>query len=134
MWKTFASRKKAAGSCLRKSVIRNDLESRPSHHDNGEDHDHDDFHSFSVEMAECASPGELLARLLPVIEAHGILRVKGFAAVAGKEMRLVFQGVGRRLQHYYDRAWDASESRRTRLVVIGKSGLDESAIRAALAG
>ncbi len=116
------------------AAAEDDLEARPSHHDNGADHDHDDFHSFSVELPECASPAELLARLLPVIEAHGILRVKGFAAVAGKEMRLVFQGVGRRLQHYYDRAWENTESRRTRLVVIGERGLDETAIRAALAG
>ncbi len=111
-----------------------DLESRPSHHDDGEPHDHDDFTSFAVQLGEVASPDSLLARLRPAIAAHDILRVKGFAAVNGKPMRLVVQGVGPRLQHYYDRDWRPSETRGTRLVVIGESGLDEAAIRAALAG
>jgi len=60
--------------------------------------------------------------------------VKGFAAVTGKAMRLVVQGVGERLQHYYDRDWRPEETRATRLVFIGETGLDEAAIRAAVAG
>jgi cobalamin biosynthesis protein CobW len=62
------------------------------------------------------------------------LRVKGFAAVAGKDMRLVVQGVGARLQHYYDRDWRAGEARSGRLVVIGCSGLDRRAIAGAIRG
>ena len=73
-------------------------------------------------------PEELLAKLLPAIERHDILRVKGFLDVAGKEMRLVLQGVGPRLQHYYDRAWAPGEDRSSRLVVIGLKGLDHAAI------
>ena len=38
-------------------------------------------------------------------------------------MRLVLQGVGPRLQHYYDRDWQANEPRRTRLGVIGETGI-----------
>jgi cobalamin biosynthesis protein CobW len=75
----------------------------------------------------------LLNRLAPVIADHDILRIKGFIAVAGKTMRLVLQGVGARLSHYYDRDWQPGEARGTRLVVIGRAGLDEAAIRAALA-
>jgi cobalamin biosynthesis protein CobW len=52
--------------------------------------------------------------------------------VGGKYMRLVLQGVGSRLNHYYDRAWDADEARRSRLVVIGLKGLDRAAIASAL--
>ena len=111
-----------------------DLEARPSHHDGVEDHDHEDFESFSVSLGELAAPEELLARLVPVIAAHDILRVKGFAAVAGKAMRLVVQGVGGRVQHYYDRDWGVGEARDTRLVVIGQTGLDRAAIAAALSG
>jgi len=44
-------------------------------------------------MPPLASPQALLDRLLPAIERHDILRVKGFLAVAGKDMRLVVQGV-----------------------------------------
>jgi cobalamin biosynthesis protein CobW len=60
--------------------------------------------------------------------------VKGFLAVAGKEMRLVLQGVGGRIQHYYDRPWQPDEDKTSRLVVIGLKGLDRAAITAALAG
>ena len=112
----------------------NDLDGRPSRHDGGEDHDHDDFESFVVELGEIASPQALARRLVPVIEAHGILRVKGFAAVAGKDMRLVVQAVGGRIQHYFDRDWRTGEDRHTRLVVIGLGGLDRRGIVTAVAG
>jgi cobalamin biosynthesis protein CobW len=52
--------------------------------------------------------------------------------VPGKEFRQVVQGVGARLQHYFDRPWRAGEARLTRLVVIGRKGLDRAAIEAAL--
>ena len=116
------------------AAAEDDLEARPSHHDDGEDHEHDDFLSFSLDLPETESPQALLDRILPVVRAHDVLRIKGFAAVAGKDMRLVVQGVGPRLQHYYDRAWTADEVRGTRLVVIGTRDLDESAVRQALLG
>jgi cobalamin biosynthesis protein CobW len=116
------------------AAAEDDLDSRWSHHDAAGEHDHDDFTSFSVELGETEHPDALLERLRPVIAAHGVLRVKGFAAVTGKAMRLVVQGVGERLQHYYDRDWRPEESRATRLVFIGETGLDEAAIRAAFAG
>lgn len=116
------------------AAAEDDLAARPSHHDGEDGHDHDDFHSFSVTLPEQAAPEALVQRLAPLVAAHDILRVKGFVAVAGKGMRLVLQGVGARLSHYYDRDWQAGEDRATRLVVIGRSGIDEAAIRAALAG
>ena len=111
------------------AAAESDLDSRFSHHElEGEDHDHDDFDSFHLDLPQLTRPEDLIARLLPAIERHDILRVKGFMDVAGKDMRLVLQGVGPRLQHYYDRAWDADEARRSRLVVIGLKGLDRAAI------
>ncbi len=115
------------------AAAEDDLDSRPSHHDDGAEHNHDDFTSFALELGELDRPETLLARLEPVIAAHDILRVKGFAAVSGKAMRLVVQGVGGRIQHYYDRDWRPGETRATRLVVIGTAGLDEGAVRGALA-
>ncbi|HWA43093.1 MAG TPA: cobalamin biosynthesis protein CobW [Hypericibacter adhaerens] len=115
------------------AAAEDDLAARPSHHElEGEDHDHDDFESFALRLPVLRSPEELVARLTPVIERHDILRVKGFLAVAGKEMRLLLQGVGARLQHHYDRPWEAGEARDSRLVVIGLKGLDRAAIAAAL--
>jgi cobalamin biosynthesis protein CobW len=106
-----------------------DLDSRYSHHElEGEDHDHDEFTSFRLDLPQLKKPEDLLAKLLPAIERHDILRVKGFLNVVGKEMRLVLQGVGPRLQHYYDRAWAPGEDRSSRLVVIGLKGLDHAAI------
>ena len=114
------------------AAAEDDLDQRPSHHDSADDHDHDDFASFAVDLGEVADPAPLLQGLRRVAAEHGILRIKGFAAVAGKPMRLVIQGVGGRFQHYFDRDWRPAERRSTRLVVIGEAGMDEAAIRAQL--
>ena len=45
----------------------------------------------------------------------------------------VVQAVGDRVQNYFDRPWQPGEARQTRLVVIGRKGLDRAAIAAALA-
>ena len=113
------------------AAAEDDLDSRPSHLDDDEEgeHDHDDFTTFHVELGEIDRPDALAARIARAVAAHGILRVKGFAAVAGKDMRLLVQGVGERVRHYYDREWRAGEERRSRLVVIGETGLDEPRIR-----
>jgi cobalamin biosynthesis protein CobW len=63
-----------------------------------------------------------------------VLRVKGFAAVANKQMRLLVQAVGSRVTHQYDRPWAANEAREGRLVVIGLKGLDRAAVTRALVG
>ena len=112
-----------------------DLAARPSHHDaeDGE-HEHDDFESFVVAIPETQSPDALLARLRQVAEAHQVLRIKGFAAVHGKPMRLAIQGVGGRFRQEFDRAWAPGEPRAGHLVVIGQTGLDRPAIEAGIAG
>jgi len=115
------------------AAAEDDLAMRPSHHDVEEEHDHDDFESFHVELPELGSAQKLLEAIAAAVSAYDILRIKGFLAVAGKEMRLVLQGVGGRLQHYYDRAWAPDEERASRLVVIGLKGLDRRAITDALA-
>ena len=109
-----------------------DLANRPSHHPAGEAHDHDDFESFVVERGPVADTADFLGRVGAAIAAHDILRLKGFLAVPGKELRQVVQGVGGRLQQYFDRPWRADEMRASRLVVIGRKGLDRLAIAAAL--
>ncbi|MCW8862752.1 MAG: cobalamin biosynthesis protein CobW [Rhodospirillales bacterium] len=120
------------------AAAEDDLDSRPSHHDTeGEDehdHHHDDFVTFDVHFGEIPSPEHLMKTLAPVIAEHDILRIKGFVAVAGKPMRLILQGVGARLQHYYDRDWAGNEARKSCLVVIGQQGLDTAAIRTAIEG
>jgi cobalamin biosynthesis protein CobW len=116
------------------AAAEDDLDARPSHHDDGEDHDHDDFTSFHLDLPEQAAPETLVTRLQAVIADHPVLRVKGFLAIRGKPMRLVLQAVGDRVQHHFDRAWRNGEPRTSRLVVIGEQGLERAPIEAALRG
>lgn len=108
------------------------IEGRKTHHDleGHEDHDHDEFASFHVELPE-AEEARLLQALKDAVSKHGILRIKGFAAIPGKPMRLLLQGVGQRFDKHFDRAWQADEPRITRLVVIGQT-LDQAVIEAEL--
>ena len=114
------------------AAAEDDLAARPSHHDGEEGHDHDDFDSFTLDLPAVADPGALMARLSTIARDYDVLRMKGFAEVAGKPMRLLVQGVGARFSHQFDRAWGPSERRAGRLVVIGEKGVDKAAISAAL--
>jgi cobalamin biosynthesis protein CobW len=116
------------------AAAENDLAARPSHHDNLGEHDHDDFETFIVEVPELASADDLATRAKDVAKAHDVLRVKGFAAVNGKPMRLLLQGVGARVDTRYERPWKDGEARVGRLVVIGQKGLDREAISRMLVG
>ena len=109
------------------------------HHDEeGDDHDHhhhehghDAFESFVVTLSEIADAKAFADQTSDIIRAHNILRLKGFAAVQGKPMRLTLQAVGPRVDTYFDQLFGAAP-RVTRLVVIGQAGLDRPAIEAAL--
>ncbi|MBL0373156.1 cobalamin biosynthesis protein CobW [Rhizobium sp. KVB221] len=111
-----------------------DIENRKSHHElehegAPHDHDHDEFESFVVELGALADGAAFMESLKPVIDKHDILRLKGFAEVKGKPMRLVIQAVGSRIDSYYDRPWAAGEARGTKLVVIGlHDEMDDQAI------
>jgi len=111
-----------------------DLATRPSIHDNEDDHDHDDFDSFIVSLGPIDDPARLTARLTETVAAHDIFRIKGFVDIPGKARRLVVQGVGARFQHYFDRDWRDGERRSSELVVIGRAGMDRTAITAAITG
>jgi cobalamin biosynthesis protein CobW len=111
-----------------------DIDNRRTWHDAEEAHDHDDFDSLVVPLPEIADPLALTARVGALPVQFDVLRVKGFAAVAGKPMRLLVQAVGSRVTHHYDRVWQADETRQGRLVVIGRKGFDRAAVTNALLG
>ncbi len=111
------------------AAAESDLESRRSHHDGDDDHDHDDFETLRVTLASVSDTDALLARVTAVAEEHGLLRVKGFVAVDGRPLRHVVQGVGQRIQGFYDRPWRDDEVRKSELIVIGHRGLDHDRIR-----
>jgi cobalamin biosynthesis protein CobW len=116
------------------AAAEDDLAVRPSLHDLAAEHDHDDFDSFVVTRGPVSDGDGFLSRLREMIGLHDVLRVKGFVDLLGRERRQVVQAVGSRLQHHFDRPWQAGETRQTRLVVIGRKGLDRAAIAAALEG
>ena len=118
------------------AAAEDDIEARPSHHDDHDDHDdheHDDFESVIIDIPEIADPAELVRRIEAMAKAQNILRVKGYAAVAGKPMRLLVQAVGARVRHQFDRPWRPDEVRQGRLVVIAEhDDVNAAAIRDAL--
>jgi len=111
-----------------------DLLNRPSRHDDGEEHGHDDFASFVIGVPPVADPAQIETRLREAARRFDILRIKGFLAVAEKPMRHVVQAVGSRVERYYDRPWRADEEHNGSLVVIGQRGLDAVAIREVILG
>ncbi len=116
------------------AAAESDLAARPSHHDAVDGaHEHDDFESFVVALPEIGAAEALVAGLRLVAEQHDVLRMKGFAAVRGKPMRLLVQGVGARFRQEFDRAWRPGEDRAGGVVVIGRTGLDRAAIERAVA-
>ncbi|MCV6598750.1 MAG: cobalamin biosynthesis protein CobW [Mangrovicoccus sp.] len=111
-----------------------DHDHEDDHHHHHHDHDHDAFESFVVTCPEVSDVAAFQARLSELIGQYDILRLKGFAAVAGKPMRLTLQAVGPRVDAYFDRPFGPGEARQSRLVVIGQSGLDRAGIEQALQG
>lgn len=102
------------------AAAEDDLAARPSHHDTAHDHDHEDFETVVIEVPEVTSADDLVARIERLAVDQNILRVKGYAAVSGKPMRLLVQGVGARVRHQFDRPWTPDEARVGRLVVIAE--------------
>ncbi|MBR8832252.1 MAG: P-loop guanosine triphosphatase YjiA [Chroococcopsis gigantea SAG 12.99] len=114
------------------AAVEDDLDSRPSHHDFEEDHDHDDdINSVGIVIDRSFDAVNLTQRLQELVKNTEIYRVKGFVHVAGKPMRMVIQGVGSRFDSFFDRPWRSDETRQTKLVFIGRS-LRSETIEAAL--
>lgn len=104
------------------ATVEDDLEARPSHHDTEEEHDHDDnINSVPVILNQDFDPEDLIQRLKTMVKQQEIYRIKGFVSVPNKPMRLVLQGVGDRIETFYDRLWKPSECRQTQLVFIGEN-------------
>ena len=111
--------------------IHHDHHHHDHHHD---DHHHDDFESFIVNLPEITDQKEFLKRMEGVIVNHSILRLKGFASIEGKPLRMTIQAVGPRIETYFENSKSENNAHETQLVVIGSSGLDKDAISSSLAG
>ena len=109
------------------------------HHDHGHDHGHakasdihdDDIRGISLRLDRPLDGGKITNWLNDVLATQGpdILRAKGIIDVAGDERRLVFQAVHMILEGDFQRPWNATDERHSRLVFIGRD-LDEAKLRA----
>lgn len=103
------------------AAVEDNLENRPSHHDAEEEHEHDDGINSTYFIADREfEPESLIDKLRVLIQKEEIYRIKGFVAVPKKPMRMVLQGVGDRIEYFYDRPWQPTETRQTKLVFIGR--------------
>ena len=114
------------------AAAEDDLDARPSHLDVAGEHDHDDFTTFSVEIGEVDGPETLAARIADAVAAHGILRMKGFRRRRGQGHAPPRAGGRGAHPSLLRPEWRDEEPRRSRLVVIGETGLDERRIRETL--
>ena len=80
------------------------------------------------------APSVLAGRAARAAAEHGVLRVKGFAQIEGKPMRLLVQGVGTRVETRYGRPWEPGKPPRGELVVIGLKGMDRHSVSLILRG
>lgn len=90
-----------------------------SHHHHHDDHDHDEYQSLHIPLAE-THLDTLIAALHTLLGEEHILRLKGFVPIKDKPMRLVVQGVGRRIDHYFEGKWPENQ-RQGGMVFIGKA-------------
>jgi cobalamin biosynthesis protein CobW len=114
-------------------AVEDVIDSRRTHHDDELDHDHDEFDSLIVPISATPDPAALVARVTEVSALAGVLRIKGFADVPDKPLRLLVQAVGRRVNTSFERPWATSEMRQGQLVIIGLRGLDHAAVKRVLA-
>lgn len=113
------------------------IKDRPAFHHHAHDDDHQDdnhhdaFKTFTIELDEIDNIDDFIEKISHIAHDFGILRIKGFGAVRTKPMRAVIQNVGARTEYYYDMPF-GDNKRMTRLVIIGRSNMDERAITRAL--
>jgi cobalamin biosynthesis protein CobW len=109
------------------AAAETDAHNRKSHHElEGEEHDHDDFASFVLDVVG-EDRAAVEARVRRAMAIDGVLRIKGVVMVEGRDAPLAVQAVGPRVE-----TWFVDESREPGLVVIGLKGMDRSSVERVL--
>ena len=117
------------------AAAEDDLEARPSHHDEPHDHDHEDFDSIIVAIDDIEDVEAFKEKVAALALEQNILRVKGYGVVKDKPMRLLVQAVGTRVRAQFDRPWGMDDVKQGRMVVIAEHDhISRPAIEAALNG
>jgi cobalamin biosynthesis protein CobW len=107
-----------------------DSDNRKSHHElDGEEHEHDDFDSFVLEVT-APDRASFEERVRAAMALEGVLRIKGLVALEGRAAPLAVQAVGPRVETWFV----PDEARRPGLVVIGLKEVDRAAVERVLCG
>ena len=105
-----------------------DAHNRKSHHElEGEEHDHDDFDTFVLDVA-ANDRAAFEARVKSAMAIDGVLRIKGLVKLNGKSAPLAVQAVGPRVETWFV----PGAERRPGLVVISLKGIERASIELAL--
>ena len=114
------------------AAAETDLDNRRSHHDGFDDHEHDDFDTFSISVPKILDLEKFKIVLETLIRENDILRIKGFLRVESKPLNLLVQGVGKRLSVNFTDTKIPLENTGD-LVFIGERGkIDQDVISAYL--
>ena len=114
------------------AAAETDLDNRRSHHDGFDDHEHDDFDTFSITVPKIVDVESFKLVLETLIRENDILRIKGFLRVESKPLNLLVQGVGKRLSVNFTDTKIPVENTGN-LVFIGEKGrIDQDVISAYL--
>ena len=114
------------------AAAETDLDNRRSHHDGFDDHEHDDFDTFSISVPKILDIEKFKIVLDTLIRKNDILRIKGFLRVESKPLNLLVQGVGKRLSVNFTDTKIPVENTGN-LVFIGEKGrIDQDVISAYL--
>ena len=112
------------------AAAETDLDNRRSHHDGFDDHEHDDFDTFSITVPKILDVEKFKIVLEKLIRENDILRIKGFLRVESKPLNLLVQGVGKRLSVNFTDTKIPVENTGN-LVFIGEKGrIDQDVISA----
>ena len=114
------------------AAAETDLDNRRSHHDGFDDHEHDDFDTFSISVPKILNIEKFKIVLETLIRENDILRIKGFLRIESKPLNLLVQGVGKRLSVNFTDTKIPVENTGN-LVFIGEKGrIDQDVISAYL--
>ena len=114
------------------AAAETDLDNRRSHHDGFDDHEHDDFDTFSISVPKILDIEKFKIVLETLIRKNDILRIKGFLRVESKPLNLLVQAVGKRLSVNFTDTKIPVENTGN-LVFIGEKGrIDQDVISAYL--
>ena len=114
------------------AAAETDLDNRRSHHDGFDDHEHDDFDTFSITVPKILDVESFKLVLETLIRENDILRIKGFLRVESKPLNLLVQGVGKRLSVNFTDTKIPVENTGNLVFIGEKESIDQDVISAYL--